>query len=117
MTAAPPPEDLALIEQYCADGSPAEFADQARLECVIKGRTVTIVEASRLNAQRDEDWLRVPAARLEFDAVAGRWMLYCFDANSRAMRYDTWEPDFVQPATVEAILGEIEADPTNVFWG
>lgn len=112
-----PEADVALVAKYCTDGSPAEFADQARLECVVKDRTVTIVEASRLDAERDEDWLRVPAARLEFDSGAGLWMLYCFDANSRAMRYDTWEPDFDLPATVEAILSEIDADPTSIFWG
>ena len=112
-----PPDDIALIEQYCADGSPPEFADRARLECVVKGTAVDIVEATRMSTEFGGDWLRVPAARLRYTATTKSWTLYCFDRNSRAKRYDLWDPDFAQPGTVPAILAEIEADPTNVFWG
>jgi hypothetical protein len=112
-----PPDDIALIEQYCSDGSPAEFADRARLECVVKGSAVDIVEATRMDAEFGGDWLRVPAARLRHSATTNSWTLYCFDRDSRATRYDVWEPDFVQPGTVAGILAEIEADPTNIFWG
>lgn len=110
-----PSADLALIEKYCAQASPAEFAAEAKVEWVVSGATVEIVEATRLDAVRDEDWLRVPNARLDF--ADGRWTLFCFDEDSKAIRYDTWEPDFVQPTTVAAILAEIEADPTEIFWG
>jgi hypothetical protein len=110
-----PAADLALIEQYCAEASPAEFASEAKVECVVAGATVTIVEASRLDAERDEDWLRVPNARLTF--ADNGWTLYCFDADSKQIRYDTWEPDFVPPTTIDAVLAEIEADPTGIFWG
>lgn len=110
-----PEADLALIVAYCAQASPAEFASEAKVECLVRGSTVEIVEATRLDAERDEDWLRVPNARLTF--AAGQWTLSCFDEDSKAIRYDVWEPDFVQPTTVEAILAEIEADPTEIFWG
>src|SRR5689334_20588305 len=112
-----PETGVALVQAYCAAATPAEFAADARVECVVSGTRVTIVEASRLNAERDEDWLRVPCARLTYDTTAQRWTLWCFDPDSRAQRYDVWEPDFVQPTSVEAILAEIEADPTGVFWG
>jgi hypothetical protein len=112
-----PPADLALIEQYCAAGSPAEFADRARLECDVKGSAVDIVEATRMDADFGGDWLRVPAARLSYNAATGSWTLFCFDRDSRPQRYDLWEPDFGQPGTVAEILAEIEADPTDIFWG
>jgi hypothetical protein len=110
-----PEGDVDRIRAYCAQASPAEFASEAKVECVVSGATVTIVEATRLDAERDEDWLRVPNARLTF--ADGLWTLYCFDADSRQLRYDTWEPDFVQPTTIDAVLAEIEADPTEIFWG
>ena len=112
-----PSHDMSLIEQYCADRSPAEFGDRARLECVAKGSAVDIVEATRMSPQFGGDWLRVPAARLRYTATTKSWTLYCFDRNGSARRYDLWDPDFVQPGTVAEILAEIEADPTNIFWG
>jgi hypothetical protein len=110
-----PEAELALVREYCAQASPAEYAAEAKVECLVVGTSVTIVEATRLDAERDEEWLRVPNARLTFGD--GLWTLYCFDSDSKEIRYDVWEPDFVQPTTIEAILGEIEADPTEIFWG
>ena len=110
-----PEADVALVRDYCAQASPAEFADEAKVECLVSGDTITVIEATRLGAERDEDWLRVPNARLTF--ANGLWTLHCFDPDSKEIRYDVWEPDFVQPTTVEAVLAEIEADPTEVFWG
>lgn len=104
-----------MIRDYCVQASPVEFAGEAKVECVVSDSTVEIVEATRLDAVRDEDWLRVPNARLTY--ADGQWTLHCFDPDSKAVRYDVWEPDFVQPTTVEAILAEIEADPTEIFWG
>jgi hypothetical protein len=112
-----PESDTALITAQCEAWSPAEHAAEARVESVVHGSTVDIIEASRMGAERDDDWLRVECARLTYDAGTGLWTLYCFDRDSRAMRYDKWEPDFVQPGTVREILAEIDADPTNVFWG
>src|SRR3954451_8562212 len=107
-----PEADLALIAEYCAKASPPEFVAEAKVECAVSDATVTIVEATRLNAERDEDWLRVPNARLTF--ADGLWTLHCFDADSKQIRYDVWEPDFVQPTSIEVVLAEIEADPTEV---
>lgn len=112
-----PEADVARIEKYCADASSPEHADIARIECEVNGNAVTIVEASRMSPERGGDWLRVPAARLRYNQTAGEWTLYCFDRNSKAKRYDLWDPDFVQPGTVKEILAEIEADPTFIFWG
>src|SRR5580765_3867508 len=112
-----PEADVERVRAYCAQASPAEHADEARVECVVAGSSITIVEATRLGAERDEDWLRVPNARLDHDAATGGWVLFCFDADSEPMRYDVWEPDFTLPTSVESILAEVEADPTDVFWG
>lgn len=109
-------EDVQLVADYCAAATPPHVADRARVEYAVRGKTVTIIEASRMGAERDEDWLRVPAARMKAGAD-GLWTLYCFDRNSRAVRYDRWNPEFDQPATMTVILAEIEADPTCIFWG
>lgn len=112
-----PEGDVQLIAQFCEEASSPEYADIARVEYEVSGNAVTIVEANLMPKDLGGHWLRVPAARLRYDQTAGEWTLYCFDRNSKAKRYDLWDPDFVQPGTVEEILAEIEADPTNIFWG
>ena len=111
-----PADEVAEIAAFCAVASPTEYADLSRVEYEVAGSTVTLFEATRLDESRGGAWLRTPLARLHHDAE-GLWTLHCFDPDSKEMRYDVWEPDFVQPTTVAAILDEIEADPTEIFWG
>jgi hypothetical protein len=41
------------------------------------------------------------------------WTLYSADSNSRWHEYD-----FIGPSTdVRVLLGEIDDDPTSIFWG
>jgi hypothetical protein len=112
-----PDADLERIAAFAEQASPAEHADLSRLEYEIHGQAVTLLEVTKLDLGRGEEWLRTPLARLTYDAGAQLWTLHCFDRDSHALRYDTWEPDFVQPTTVDVILAEIDADPTNIFWG
>jgi hypothetical protein len=108
--------DVAEIVAFCGTASPPEFAHLSYVEHQVEGRTVTLVEATKLDVGRGEEWLRTPLARMNHEG-GELWTLYCFDRDSHAMRYDTWEPDFVQPTSMARILAEMEADPTEIFWG
>ena len=47
-----------------------------------------------------------------YDAETRTWDLFAFDHNSRRMPYD------VEPTTdLAALVAEVEADPTGIFWG
>lgn len=109
----PIPDDDALrIGRWCADRSPAELADQLRIECEIADERVTIFE-SRPPWDGRGDWTRSPVARLRFTATTGTWSLAWCDSNSR------WRQDAdTSPSNdVGALLAHVDADPSALYWG
>jgi len=54
-----------------------------------------------------------PVARLRDVHKYRHWTLFWRDRNQRWHRYDLVEPT----ADVTVLLGEIERDPTGIFWG
>jgi hypothetical protein len=61
----------------------------------------------------DTRWLRVPNARLAYASGRREWTLYFIGSNDQARRY----PDFEPSAEITDLLGEIDDDPTCIFWG
>lgn len=108
-----PESDLLRIRRYCETRVPTQHQDQPRIECRVRGSTVTIVEC---RPPWGEDfgpkWSENPQARMKCDETSAAWTLYWFDRNSKAHRYDLVDPH--QP--ISRILAEVEADPT-IFWG
>ncbi len=58
-------------------------------------------------------WTDLPIAQLRFEPATAMWTLRCRDRNER------WTPYRRLPASgsVAALLAEIDADPTGIFWG
>lgn len=54
----------------------------------------------------------MPIAQLRFDPASARWTLFWADRNDRGHLYD-----LIEPGTAGQLLGEIENDPTCIFWG
>jgi len=48
-----------------------------------------------------------------YDAKTGKWTLYCADRNDRWHKY----PELPSTKNIDAILSEIDRDPTGIFWG
>jgi hypothetical protein len=114
MTGAVPDVDLARIRRYCEDQVPVELRDAIRVECRVRGKTVTIVERRPpWPTAEGAEWMELPQARMKYDERTSAWTLYWFDRNSRAHRYDLIDPH--QPIT--RILDEVENDPTCIFRG
>ena len=109
-----PELDLAKIRRYCAGRIPARVAHLVRLEIDVEGRSVTILECRPpWSADMGPAWTRSPIARLRFTASRGDWTLYWCDQHQRFHRYVRIDPSLA----VDALLAEIEADPTGIFWG
>ena len=114
MSSAVPDTDLARIQRYCAAQVPPEHQHEIRVECRVRGKTVTIVECRPPWQEGHEgEWSELPEARIKYDDTTHAWTLYWFDRNSKAHRYDLIDPH--QP--IARILDEIEDDPTGIFKG
>ena len=112
---APLPEiDVARVRRWCAERVPEHARHQVRVECEVNGSSLTIVEC-RAPWREDlgPDWTRLPVARLRYTKGSKTWTLYWRDRNSRFHRYDRIEPS----GNVSELIGEIDRDPTAVFWG
>ena len=107
-----PDLDLARIKRYCDGRNDPDLDDKTRIEIQVRGRTVTIVDRRPPWTKRSTDWIYETVARLRFDPESALWTLYWFDSNSRAHRYD-----LIDPGSIDELLGEIDEDPTNIFWG
>jgi hypothetical protein len=93
---------------------PEQVRDQVRVEVDVADRHVTIVECRpRWRADPDAEWTRFPIARLRYTKSRKQWSLYWRDRDERFHEYDRLPPS----AAVEALLTEIERDPTAIFWG
>lgn len=112
--AAIPEGPLALVEEFCERRVPQHVRDQVRLECSVRGRSITITE--RRQPWRPEfgpEWSSLKVGQLRYDEEASTWTLYCRDRNERWFEYDNIGPS----ADIQPLLEEIDADPTGIFWG
>ncbi|TSD93770.1 DUF3024 domain-containing protein [Skermania sp. ID1734] len=111
---AVPELDVARVQRWCRTRVPDHALHQVRVECDVAARHLTIVER-RAPWHQDfgPDWTSFPIARLRFTAATKTWTLYWRDRHLRFHLYD------LHPASahVEALLDEIERDPTCIFWG
>ena len=110
----PPPIDVAAIRAYCDGRVPAQFLDQLRVDAVVDGNAVTIVE--RRPPWREDfgpEWTAGPVARLRYTHKTAAWSLFWRDRNQKWHRYTRTGPF----ARVNVLLDEIEVDPTAIFWG
>jgi hypothetical protein len=104
-----PDTDLERIKQFCDERSPAENADQVRIENEVRGKTVTIIERQP-PWKGGGEWTSQELARLKYDEVSTEWTLYWSDSG----RFHIC--DFIGPGTVTSLLDEVDQDPTCIFW-
>ncbi len=113
-TAGLPASDVARVEGWCAERIPDRVRDQLRLECDVTNLHLTVVECRPLwKADPETAWTRHPVARFRYTKSARTWSLYWRDRNTHFHRYDPLPPT----SDIEALLTELERDPTNLFWG
>ncbi len=101
------------IDAFLQKRLPPWAKDQIRLSYQFRGNTVTIFEHRAPWMKGDTEWSVMSATQLRFDLKGGMWTLYCADRNSRWHEYTN-----VAPAKdIDALLAEIDRDPTGIFWG
>jgi hypothetical protein len=103
---------MARVRRFCEARIPATNRAEVRLEVDVRGRTITLLEcrppwhgAGRLDPHEG----RPDPLRRGGRHVALHWA----DRNSRWHVYDDVPPT----SDLDAILREIDEDPTCIFWG
>ncbi len=111
-TSRPPETDIARVRRHNQRRVPSHARDQVRLETVVRGSAITIIE--RRAPWRDDlgpEWSRRKVAQLRYDH--GSWTLYWADRNGRWLPY----PDLDPSPRLDDLLAEIDRDPAGAFWG
>jgi hypothetical protein len=104
---------LEQVEAFC-ERVPPEHRNELRIEYTVRGNAITIVERRPpWLPELGPEWTSMKIAQLRYDPDSSTWSLYCRDRNER------WFPYFdIDPSRdVDALLAEIDEDPTGIFWG
>lgn len=111
-----PPDVRRRVEQrvgrYCRERFPAHMRGELRLDYVVRGEAVTLLEV-RPSPRDDERWSRRPVAQLRYDPEVETWSLFWQDSRGRWQAYSRLRAT----PNLEAVLGEMTADPVGLFWG
>jgi hypothetical protein len=110
---AAPDLAFAKIHRFCEDRTPPELRDELRLEATVRGNSVTIADCRPLRPDAPVEWIRMNIAQLRYQPSSRRWTLYWADRNSRWHRYDDVDPT----TDLDALIAEIDSDPTCIFFG
>ena len=113
--AMPIPEtDLARVKRFCDQRVPAEALHQVRLEVEFGPGAITIVERrAPWRPEYGSEWTRLPIARFRYSASTKLWTLYWRGRDLRFHVYGRVAPS----RSVDALLAEVDRDPTRIFWG
>ena len=100
------------LAEYCDRRIPVAVRDQVRLRFKFRGNSVTLFE-ERPAFRREGVRVDIVVAQFRYERETRLWRLYCADRNSRWHEYFDTDPthDF------DALLAEVDDDPTGIFWG
>lgn len=113
-----PETDVARVKRWAQarnDELPERAVGLIRFEIDVGDRALTIRECRPPWRDDDPDrpWTRRGVARLRYTQKRREWTLYWCDRNLKFRLYDLVDPT----PNVEALLAEVDADPTCIFWG
>ena len=113
----PIPDDIrteaeAHLDRYCVGLIPKHVQDKVRIGYLAKGMAITLFE-QRPYWKDKSIWTKSDVARVRYTKADGTWTLYCRDQHGKWHAYDPLPPT----PDYGAVLREIKADPTGIFWG
>ena len=100
------------LTEYCINRIPEHMRGEIKMAHKIRGNSVTMYE-TRPCYMDPSSWTESPIAQLRYDQPSNKWLLYYPDRNYRWHPYSGVKPT----ANLDAILKEIDRDPTGIFWG
>lgn len=106
-----PDDALDKVLTFCSAKMPHEVADESYLEVTTTEGALSIHECSLLLQGMPSQWTKTPVAQLRHEG--GGWTLYFGDRDGGWTYYDDLKP----AQSIDAVIAELEVDPTSVFWG
>ena len=101
-----------LLADFCEKRIPPHVRNQIKLTYELLGNVATLFE-DRPAYNDSSRWTHLPVAQFRFEPETLKWSLYCCDRNCKWHLYQG-----VKPTTApEALLAEVDKDPTGIFWG
>ncbi len=107
-----PELDVEKVKRFCRAKVQDPVADEVRLEVTTRGSNVSIHERRPLWRGAPGTWTSMAIAQVRYEGD-GTWTLYYGDRNGKWAMYLDLDPK--QP--IDAIIDELEEDPTCVFRG
>jgi hypothetical protein len=104
-------EVIARLEAFCADRVPAHARAKVRLAFRINGSDVVLLE--KRPRFRTNIWGDTEIAKFKYVAIRREWRLYCKYSDLKWHGYE----NLPASRTFEALLEEVDRDPTHIFWG
>ena len=105
-------EAEAYLDRYIVNLVPKHAQSKVRIGYIAKGLAITLFE-QRPGWKDKTVRIKSDIARVRYSKTDGTWTLYWRDQHGKWHSYDPLPPtpDF------GAMLREIKADPTGIFWG
>lgn len=101
-----------LLDRFYDRRLLAHVQHQTRLGHAIRGNSITLFEI-RPGFDNPAVWVKSPIAQFRFSLVTGLWSLYWHDSDRRWRLYGDLKPT----RNFEALLTEVDHDPSSIFWG
>ena len=113
----PDPVRLAAIrevERFCEQRVRPVARDQLRLEFLVRGNSINIVERrAPWRPEYGPEWSSLEIAQLRYDQAMDTWSLYSRHTSERWLRCS----EVVASRDVAPLIAEVDTDPTGIFWG
>jgi len=101
------------VGEFCKNKVPPHVLDKLNISYKIKGNTISIFENRAPWRKEITEWTSMPVAQMKYDEKTGEWTLFCADRNDKWHKYLNLKPT----KDIDAVLAEIDRDPTGIFWG
>jgi hypothetical protein len=101
-----------LLTAYCSKRTPSTVKAKVRVGYRVEGNAVILYE-ERPAFRPPHDWQEMVVAKFTYVGTRREWRLFC---QHRDRRWHTYQA-LPAASRLAALLDEVDADPTGIFWG
>jgi hypothetical protein len=107
------PETALAARRYCATRCRHRTVTRSGSSATSEGPASRSTSVGHPGPDLEPEWSHLAVVQLRHNPDEHDWRLYSADRDRRWHLYDLREPTTTAPA----LLAELDADPTGIFWG